>query len=522
MDQSRFAYLLQPIRDLTKNWDIDVASQLEEYISEIEQITISFDQGANKMNFAEAALLIQGSTCVYSKKVEYLYAMVYQTLDLIASKRQLAQASSVDDRGRDTDTSFAHRREEELLALDDLEVGANIDMVEGNRGLSFKSVSTVPRTPMSLIPLQESEKASSTPLLSKTGELLGSKLDFKMNTSSVHCSGALLLEPVNQLVLEVKLQNKEPFPLTFDTPAEKLQELLTPTAPSDVFPAMEGGMEDQGMVFPEDAGGGYSDDEGGGFECLPTPTGEKSAASQKTLRRSARVRVKRENKMEDPWKLLDPHHPAGTAEKKPFKKGTTYRIPSSLRKPTSRKRKKSVSIAPSEPLAQFILKSFYSCSSMFPKNPLKAPHSSEFEGAYWAEQKARKTQKQKENATLSRLHRETAVSGLEQETVAGEAGEEDNVEDYQPLGQDYDDDDYAAAGGDFPAAVDQGFEGAFDAFPEQQLSTSFQGVEPMALDGVSGEQAPVVQSYEDLVRNYVVSDCTLGMGLRLVSELTQQ
>lgn len=37
--------------------------------------------------------------------------------------------------------------------------------------------------------------------------------------------------------------------------------------------------------------------------------------------------------------------------------GTTYRIPSSLRKPTSRKRKKSVSIAPSEPLAQFILKS---------------------------------------------------------------------------------------------------------------------------------------------------------------------
>ena len=36
-----------------------------------------------------------------------------------------------------------------------------------------------------------------------------------------------------------------------------------------------------GMVFPEDAGGGYSDDEGGGFECLPTPTGEKSAASQK-------------------------------------------------------------------------------------------------------------------------------------------------------------------------------------------------------------------------------------------------
>ena len=38
------------------------------------------------MNFAEAALVIQGSACVFSKKVKYLY-FVYQTLDLIASKR---------------------------------------------------------------------------------------------------------------------------------------------------------------------------------------------------------------------------------------------------------------------------------------------------------------------------------------------------------------------------------------------------------------------------------------------------
>ena len=39
------------------------------------------------MNFAEAALLIKGSAGVYSRKVEYLYALVYQTLDLTASKK---------------------------------------------------------------------------------------------------------------------------------------------------------------------------------------------------------------------------------------------------------------------------------------------------------------------------------------------------------------------------------------------------------------------------------------------------
>lgn len=38
--ESRFAYLLQPIRDLAKNWDVNVASQLEDYISEVRSSMI--------------------------------------------------------------------------------------------------------------------------------------------------------------------------------------------------------------------------------------------------------------------------------------------------------------------------------------------------------------------------------------------------------------------------------------------------------------------------------------------------
>jgi hypothetical protein len=33
--ESRFGHLLQPIRDLAQNWNIDVASELEEYLSEV-------------------------------------------------------------------------------------------------------------------------------------------------------------------------------------------------------------------------------------------------------------------------------------------------------------------------------------------------------------------------------------------------------------------------------------------------------------------------------------------------------
>lgn len=32
---ARFCPLLQPIRDLTKNWDVDVAKNLEDYLEEV-------------------------------------------------------------------------------------------------------------------------------------------------------------------------------------------------------------------------------------------------------------------------------------------------------------------------------------------------------------------------------------------------------------------------------------------------------------------------------------------------------
>ena len=36
---------------------------------QLEKVVVTFNCGETTMNFAEAALLIQGSACVYSKKV---------------------------------------------------------------------------------------------------------------------------------------------------------------------------------------------------------------------------------------------------------------------------------------------------------------------------------------------------------------------------------------------------------------------------------------------------------------------
>uniref|UniRef100_A0A8C3ADM8 Condensin-2 complex subunit H2 n=1 Tax=Cyclopterus lumpus TaxID=8103 RepID=A0A8C3ADM8_CYCLU len=94
--ESRFPHLLQPIRELTKNWEIDVASELNDYLEELDTMCITFDGGKTRLNFAEAALLIQGSACIYSKKVELLHSLVYQTLEYINDRNKKRSKQTAD------------------------------------------------------------------------------------------------------------------------------------------------------------------------------------------------------------------------------------------------------------------------------------------------------------------------------------------------------------------------------------------------------------------------------------------
>lgn len=59
LKDNRFSYLLQPIRDLAANWDINIAGELEEYLEELVALTFTIEGSAPALNFAEAALLIQ-------------------------------------------------------------------------------------------------------------------------------------------------------------------------------------------------------------------------------------------------------------------------------------------------------------------------------------------------------------------------------------------------------------------------------------------------------------------------------
>ncbi|CAL5337900.1 unnamed protein product [Camellia sinensis] len=80
---------VQPLRDLQSNWAVDLSKNLEDYLLKICSGEITGDDNAHfSVNFAEAALLLQGSIQVYCRKVEYLYSLVLHALEFISQKRQ--------------------------------------------------------------------------------------------------------------------------------------------------------------------------------------------------------------------------------------------------------------------------------------------------------------------------------------------------------------------------------------------------------------------------------------------------
>ena len=96
-DDPRFSELLRPIKDLTQNWEVPLARYLEDYISELSDLNLDLARG-QKVNFVEAALLLQGTASVYSKKVEFLWQNVLKMLDLLASRKALEASGDQQDK----------------------------------------------------------------------------------------------------------------------------------------------------------------------------------------------------------------------------------------------------------------------------------------------------------------------------------------------------------------------------------------------------------------------------------------
>eukprot|EP01083_Nonionella_stella_P071117 190838_1 len=316
-DEARFAYLLQPIRDLAKNWNIDIATELEDYLAELEDLKISFEGGSTGLDFIEAALLIQGSACVYSRKVEYLYSLLYKTLDFIAErrkedKRAKRQRDDPDgaDGAEDWEDFFKEAKHLDLGPEDD-------DTIDDTLFLS--------KPPTTLFNLRMA-----------IGE---EKNDFKITCCLTHPCGALVVEagsmnipdlanrystvppeamiaPIDKgfviqsadLTDEIKPDNPNPLVMDdFPEPIELIETMHNVSDSRPEFPEIQPVHMDGGH---NNMDGGHMDDSDGGV--ADAEDGESDS-----------------DESDDPWALNDPHADGGMVSH-PFRKTRPYRIPSKV------------------------------------------------------------------------------------------------------------------------------------------------------------------------------------------------
>ncbi|KAF2354588.1 Condensin-2 complex subunit H2 C-terminal [Trinorchestia longiramus] len=376
---ARFSVFLNPIRDLTKNWEVDIAKYLEEYLEELAEVQITFDGGETMMNFAEAAMLIQGSATVYSKKVEFLWQMVLQMLELLSSKRKFETQGEGDAEGSATGSGKSkpniHDHTVDFKNLDNLGEGRNITMKEeeeeeGDDVDDFgrkKSFAFLPATPLHLVEKESEKSKNRVNIFLSNGETIGGKDDFRLNRSYMTPKGLLCLD----LPTELLRQEEE----VMVVPA--IQELLA-TIPEEA--QMDFGSDRE--FSPERHSPLPMLDDGPQLDLSPVRVSEPERETEvpvvadadmeqelqpidirrNGLRRRAVAEciVTRPIKLDEPWKPMDPHEQSSPS--RPVRAGRLRRPPPcSCHKATpsrSKKRKKGANIESVSllPIDQHLLK----------------------------------------------------------------------------------------------------------------------------------------------------------------------
>ncbi|XP_051045601.1 condensin-2 complex subunit H2 isoform X4 [Phodopus roborovskii] len=307
---------------------------------ELDQICISFDEGKTTMNFIEAALLIQGSACVYSKKVEYLYSLVYQALDFISGKRRAKQLSLVQEDGsnRAVNSGTAYETEDELLSLDDFpDSRANVDLKNGQ---ASGELLIIPLLPMALVAPDEVEKNNS-PLYSCQGEVLASRKDFRMNTCVPNPRGSFMLDPVGMCPVEPV--DVCPMPRSqkdAEGAEEQPMEVSRNGSPVPVFSISQ---EPEGPVLND--GDEDAEDVAELPEVALEPAEPRTSQQSTTLPRRYMLRERQVapepasqlQETPDPWQSLDPFD---SLDSKLFQKGKPYSVPPGVEEPPGQKRKR--------------------------------------------------------------------------------------------------------------------------------------------------------------------------------------
>ncbi|KAF1372060.1 hypothetical protein PFLUV_G00260410 [Perca fluviatilis] len=348
--ESRFPHLLQPIRELTKNWEIDVASELNDYLDELDDMCITFDGGKTRLNFAEAALLIQGSACIYSKKVELLHSLVYQTLDYINDRNKKGNKQTAAAKGAADSAASDHDGDDEAAVRNSCVSLLDIDASENSpKADSDTTVSVAPLPPEALIPTETFEKQK-LPLISVTGDVPCSQKDFRINLFIPGDEDLILLvsgsaasrldhdlHPADSLYGPPPRDAAAPDAAAPDVAAEADVE-------DDFLPLEENNMElDQNPEEHVDRHQELDQNPEEHIDRHQAPTEGRMIRERRQVQddRVARTETPPPPRV-DVWALHDAYAVFG--EDKPFKSGKCYKVPDGLDDGGKRKRKRPAAL----------------------------------------------------------------------------------------------------------------------------------------------------------------------------------
>jgi condensin-2 complex subunit H2 len=359
-DDQRFAELLRPIKDLTKNWEVPLERYLEDYIVELSELHLHLDA---RVNFAEAALFLQGSASVYSKKVEFLWQSVLKMLDLLASRKALDDADDGGPGGRSKRSKKGtHDINDFSLVNADVSKSNNLktDSAAGDKVKDRKlALNFITVTPRQLIEKEGKEQKSvRVNVYTKAGasrDLIGHKEDFRVNAQYLMATANVgeelsseqelgeqsvsLCEDEPSLFLETSLllhpANASASPPKLDTSGDNQviaavvdedDDDIVPDHHFDDFPAAANDdVDDERLSNPAASSASPSV----ATATTATDTDINSAESEEENRKSKRRRDKFQEILDEPkapladkWDPIKPHE-AANVKQRPVKKGRT-------------------------------------------------------------------------------------------------------------------------------------------------------------------------------------------------------
>lgn len=327
---ARYQELLRPCRDLAANWNVDIVAKLSAYLVELD-INIDPLVEAAQVNFQHAALVIEGGTCVYSRKVDYLYALVFDAADMIydargktrPSKKSRAGTSAAEDDADGTPTSNdidfllldnqmdAHQPEHERITL------PLRDFEDESEILRLRDVNRIISIPLHLLPPgPQNTRRASVANANNTG--------LRMPDATINdINGALILDGIG-----------------VETVERSLNRFNSNSTDVDDDAASDGGSlgDDGGDAFPPQVDFDHDDDDSSGFgsafaqaggppEDAPIVAGDLSSVARSDEKTAGSS--KRRERSPDPYQPLDPHD-ASAAASRPAQRAKTWNRPEQM------------------------------------------------------------------------------------------------------------------------------------------------------------------------------------------------